>query len=744
MDINETLNQIIFKYHLDRYYPHYRNMYEAEKILRHIIGEIITNNRKVIFVGNDETGIDFINNIAKGYADIGFLCFAYIDGETNQLEAVNWREYEEVYLVSFHETECFEKWFRLHSIRCQWIYDIFEREGVFLQKEFWAFGTANSHFLTQHVINRWGIYAGSVQKELYYQQSKYSNTNQDQEKRIALEKCLFLTLYMRNFIAAQRYVSLLIEDDKQYRRMWQEIQELLADIKNILGSRNQNDIVLYWLDAIQYGEEKDMSYLQRVMRQSVVFENAFTYVPYTKPTLRTLFLGTKEIDDKGFYISRITKEHSPVMQFLKEQGYAIKVISGDFNSMFPIQCQPDRFVVNAMLPCSEKLWNMLSDMISNNQKTLYIVHALDAHEPFFSSYMNEDNCADAHTRCSLARKELDEQLAFYDEFVCNDAYKIYMSDHGKEPIYKYHVLFNVYHRALEPRRIDGMFSLLDFNTILKQLITNGCIEEKVFLREYVEMGNCDRYNRAEIEALFQNKGAISLFSFGYKGVIDKEYIYIHYQMGKEWLQKREGTLLCEPLLFYDFENDVCDPSLIMKYRELAGEYPADLIESEKFKYAKYVYLLYRNMKNHNSMGERVAIINRMLQDYPESSVAVRTGGVTASVLYYVLSRENKEKIFGFIDNNNYCLCSKSHLPVIHSEQMNGTGLSTLGIKAIIMPSYSFRQRFREESKQISKNIDVLDIYDYFARHGIECREDLYKVRGADEDYDVGFPFEEVK
>lgn len=34
MDINKALNEIIFKYDLDRYYPHYRNMYEAEKIVK--------------------------------------------------------------------------------------------------------------------------------------------------------------------------------------------------------------------------------------------------------------------------------------------------------------------------------------------------------------------------------------------------------------------------------------------------------------------------------------------------------------------------------------------------------------------------------------------------------------------------------------------------------------------------------------------------------------------------------------
>ena len=72
MDIDQALNEIIFKYHLDHYYPHYRNMYEAEKILKDVINDIIQNNKSAIFVGDDMTGIDFVRNISRNYDDICF------------------------------------------------------------------------------------------------------------------------------------------------------------------------------------------------------------------------------------------------------------------------------------------------------------------------------------------------------------------------------------------------------------------------------------------------------------------------------------------------------------------------------------------------------------------------------------------------------------------------------------------------------------------------------------------------
>lgn len=744
MNINEDMDEIIFKYELDRYYPHYRNMYKAEKILRNVIRGIERSNKNVIIVGDDVDGIRFVRHVAGDYANIFFLLYDQNDIALHQLEDVAWEEYEGVYLISFCGVEYVEQWFGLHNIQYEWIYDIFEREGVYLQKEFYAFGKKNMLGLI-NPENECGLneaYNGSVQCELYCQQNKYKNAGDHRTKRIALEKCFFLALYMRNFMAAKSYASLLMKEDTKYVHIWEEIQDLLDTIKRILSSRESKDIIMYWLDAISYGGESNMPYLKSVMDESVVFKNAFTYMPFTNPTLRALFLGKKEIDDKGYRITSITRENSPVLQFLEGQGYDIKVFSGVFNKSFSHRYQPSWFILNRLVPYSEILWNMLSEMLIHSRKTLWIVHTLDAHPPYLSSYMGGDNYRDHNIRHKLAKQEVDEQLAFYDEFIGRDAYRIYMSDHGLEPIYKVHTLFNVYHRTLEPRRIDGMFSFLDFGTVLQQLITDGNIEEKEFTKEYVEIGNLDWYNSGDIKALFQNKEVLNLKRFGYKGVVDKDYVYLHYKTGKEWLQKRTDTLLCDALLFYDFEGDVCEPDLLPKYRELVGEYPEDVIEDEKFKYTKYLYILYNNILKHNNMAERIDMINRMLQNYPAGSVAIRTGGVVAAMLYYVLSKENKEKIGGFIDSSDECLCSGLKLPIIRPNQIED--LRTAGIKAIVMPSFRLRDIFREESKKLSMHIDAIDIYDNLADNGIECREEFYMVRGTDEDYDVGFPFDEVK
>lgn len=740
MNIDDELNKIIFKYHLDRCYPHYRNMYKAENFLRGEIDTVIQCCERVIFLGDDEAEIAFVRNMARGYMDIHFQLYKH--NETAALEDVDWKQYNKVYLLSYYGAEYIERWLREQHISYEWIYDLFAREEIVLQSSFLFLVKENLMPMIDRNIYNHNSKTGSIQCELYCQQSKYYFTNDLKVKRIALEKCLFLALYMKNFVLAKEYITLLKKEDGQYQYVWEAIQELLYSIRKELRNRKTEDIIVYWLDAIPYGGENDMPYLQSIMKKSIVFENAFTYMPNTNPVLRALFLGKKDVDDRAYRIETITRENSFLIQFLEEENYDIKIISGYFNTHFPFQYQPDRFIFGGFEAASAKLWDMVANMLRQQKKTLWIVHAMDAHSPELNAKMNDDNYKNSRMKYKLAKRELDGQLAFYDSLMSEQVYKIYMSDHGREAMYRYHVLFNVYHRRWQPKRIEGLFSLLDFGIVLKQIILDREIQESAFIREYVEIGNCDRYNRHDIKAIFQNKAPLDLHLFGYKGVIDKNYIYIRYRTGKEWFHRRKEALLCEPLLFYDGRNDICEPERLPEYRELAGEYPEDIMNDDRFRFARYLCTLYENILKHNNMSERVEIINQMLQDYPNGSVAIRMGGVLSSKLYYILSDRNRKKIWGFIDSDAECLCSKLGMPVIAPEKT--AELNERGVKAILLSSYNNLDMLRKEAEVRPEGIDILDMYEAFDKQGIRCQEDFYKMRGTDEDYDIGFPFDEVK
>lgn len=112
------------------------------------------------------------------------------------------------------------------------------------------------------------------------------------------------------------------------------------------------------------------------------------------------------------------------------------------------------------------------------------------------------------------------------------------------------------------------------------------------------------------------------------------------------------------------------------------------------------------------------------------------------MLYYILSEENKRKIWGFIDNNGKCLCQKLNLPVIRSDQKEY--LKESGVKAVLLSSHVFLNVLREEAEEWRKNFDVLDVYGCLERNGMRCGDSFWIVKGNDEDYDVDFPFGEGK
>lgn len=745
LDINKALNEIIYRYYLDRHYPHYRNMQEAEKVVRELVSGIICDNRKAVFVGDNKVGIELVRNIAGAYQNIEFVLYERNINEFAQLETVDWEKAEKVYLISFYGAEYVERWFRRHHVQYEWIYDIFDREGLYLQREFFVFGKENLYSWVDPEGDC-GARRGeeTIQCELYCQQNKYASANDSRIKRIALEKCLFLELYMRNFVAAQKYILLLAEEDEQYQGLWGEILELLKSVKKEISCRKQQDIIIYWLDAVPFGAEGNMPYLQEAMRNSVVFENAFTNVPYTVPTLRSMFLGKRDIDDQGYQISEISKNNSKVIQFLETQGYDIKIFSDYFYGLFPVSYRKEHFCIDKYAPFSMKLWDMLSEMLLKEKKSLWLIHELESHAPYFVSSMNDKNCScdqkGLEERYKLARMEVDEQLAFYDSFIHNGAFRIYMSDHGTGiTIQNYvHILFNVRHRSLKPGKIESMYSILDFNKVLEQMIVDGRIKEDELSREYVPIGNMDRYNRQSVEKIFREKAGVSDGYFGYKGIIDKNYIYIHYTVGKEWLQKREKNR--NPILLYDCSDDVYDESLLPKYRMLAGKYFDDLNRDGKFEYSKYLYALYHNLLKHNNLKEYVEIIQQMLEKYPDNSVAIRTGGYHSLKLYYLLSEESRKKIWGFIDNSDECRCSIFQMPITRNclEEV----LREIGIKAILLSSYINLEALRKEAESYPADIDILDIYDCFDKVGLHCDYEFWIVKGTKEDYEVGFPFDD--
>jgi len=337
------------------------------------------------------------------------------------------------------------------------------------------------------------------------------------------------------------------------------------------------------------------------------------------------------------------------------------------------------------------------------------------------------------------RQSIDEQLAFYDPFLGENVFRIYMSDHGQfSQSIRYHILFNFCHGVLRPQKVRELCSTIDFIPIMKQMLVEGKINAEKIVREYVEIEELDYYNYKQIKEEIVDRKIPPSRCFARRGVIDHDHLYFRFRTGKELLFRLPEVPPVLPNLFCDYDS--CDQELLPYYRSLTKEFPDDLDCDEKFRYSRYLYKQYDKAAKTSKIRERVRLINELLADYPPNSVAVRTGGPHSAELYNALTRENRDKIWGFINLNIECVCKAFHHPVVLPDEV--PHLPEEGVKAVILSSWDHLEELKAEAADY-KNIDVLDIYALFDEKGLHCEGNFFEVTDLQPvDFDIGFPSEE--
>jgi len=224
---------------------------------------------------------------------------------------------------------------------------------------------------------------------------------------------------------------------------------------------------------------------------------------------------------------------------------------------------------------------------------------------------------------------------------------------------------------------------------------------------------------------------LSYLCFGFRGIVTEEYFFASFTSGKKWLLKRDSNMYVGNVA----SEYICDKSLFPKYEMLAGEYPVELYEHEKFKYSKYLYLVFQNWIEE--LNKKLNCIYNLLENYPEKMVYFRMGGKHSYELYTLLAEVYQKKIGGFIDNNRDCICKGFGLPIVPLEQLEENK-----IKAVILSSLEHRHLLKEEAKNIYPiELDVIDIYDILAKNGLCSDKPIYEVNMPDEKWNVGFPMQ---
>ena len=746
MNITDNLNQIIIKYHIDRYYPGFQMKLQADKLLKKTITEKSAKDKKIVFVSTNNDAIDYIKAlIGEGECE---EIEGYVISEKTPDKFV-WDHITDshiVYLVSYHHMEMASKILEEHGIIYDTIYDILARHGLMFEDEYYY--VIPNKYDDIKIPGRYSLSLkrmGNCQIEYFFLKSSYKQSREVVLRSTHLEKMLFLSLYMKNFVEATQCIKEMRDNNSisdNIENAWAEITSMLDKIREVIQKRTCKDVIWFWMDAVSYEAYKEMTYLKCIKTQSISFSNAFTNMPYTNATLRAAFCQKTCVEDRSYIIRTIDNDSSEMLNWLTAEGYLVRTFSKVFVKSIKvdnIRGGEEKGEENFYEAASLNFWNMLQSLMDRENKYFILAHAImETHAPCLSFKMEGLGRCSEKELAYYGKKELDEQLQFYNSFLGKDSIRIFMSDHGRNAadfLERHHIHLDIYHTGYTPQKIDGMFSILDFYPLVRDVIWDRKFNWEALLRNYVPIENLDRYNREDIQDLFVNKKICPIWYFGYKGVITNSNIYVRFNIGNEYLFDRNHRLI--PLLC--IKNIIETGENICSFRQRAGSYPLEILGEDKFKYSRYMHKLYEiyQVRSHTLIQYLNEKMKGLLFEEKENSVAIRTGGVHSYYVYAILSKELKQKVGSFIDFHRDCMCSLYGKEIVENMERCNEKIQT-----VILSSYRYREQLREEAKNYPSHIHVIDIYDVFDQMGYCFKQDFYLTMGLqEEDYDTIVKFD---
>lgn len=754
VDINWKLDEIIQKYQLDEYYPRYGNLRKAEQAIRSMADSwAAEENILCIAIGRSKgkAWLDekhFRKPLTDRQRDQVMVLSIILEDqvlsksdETYEwqacdfapLERVKYEEYSRVLIISNSGDNFVGFWLRKHKIQYIRLYDYLAACGIkdVGRDEYYDFipDKRDSRFNFENHRQPCAAWA-------FYEEHQLYDMYEEQELRLIIaRKLFFLALILRNFLLAEKYLKNLYDSGEQsarYKKAWQEILSLLDFARISMLQRKQRDIFAVWIDQVGYDEAvRDMPFVASLQNKSIWFKDMITVTSFTRETWRTLYTAKYLVDDDTNSINNINMNNSPLLRILEGNGYCAKVY-GEYSQLIFPERYHAKDCFQHYVPLSVMLWDMFRCTIMEKRPTFGMLHCLDTHEPFlYCGEENDSNLTEYTERMILSRKEADGQIEFYTKLMGENTTTIIFSDHGRENFYpRQHVFLSVYGKKYRSRQVEGLCSNIDFHRMVRQLVETGEVHENELYRDVAYIQGMPilskRVFKKIIDVFVVARPQMCLPFRGYKGVVSKEYVYMHFAGGWEWLSRRDKV---QPSpAWYRRDDDICDASMLPQMRELAGiEYGKEPPEYG-FRSEDYMFLqdLYRNNYYYNF--RKITLIRRLMQNI-SGRTAIYSGNYISRELYLAMTLEQRKKIVCVIDGSKECDCAALGLQVSSLEEA-----ASLGVTNILTASRIIDAQLQEYVKSISGNIHVFGLYGWFEAHGYHTKYNFsdFAIEAEDE------------
>ena len=416
--------------------------------------------------------------------------------------------------------------------------------------------------------------------------------------RKLIKEYILLKDFINAFSCIDEYVKYRYPDFECFRELKEDLLMLLAKIRNTVNQRSGKDIIINWIDALSYYDIPSFPFLYQKMQSGVSFENAYTVMPWTTETTKTILFGKYPIEEKLFLIDRLSESNAALLKTLDENGYIFGYCGmPKFAKLFcDSVVAPVSYFSNKFSGSMQKQWDAINILCQNEKPMCILVHTLrETHEPFicgegetFNYYgsteetWSQEGCK---RQAEISGKYIDKQLEFYEKLYPENAVEIYMSDHGRvgnSPMSekKIHIMLAINGSGILRESVNAMFSLVNFPELIKKIVL-GQSDWNKLTNEYIIIENLDAYDERVVSTMLSGKfGTDEMYQC--RGIVTLTDRYYLYAYGKEYYFRDR----------WSNENEIHNPKYKKRVNELkkkCGREFIDIFQYDKFKFSRLLY-----------------------------------------------------------------------------------------------------------------------------------------------------------
>lgn len=455
-------------------------------------------------------------------------------------------------------------------------------------------------------LEKWGIrlrvpyhfYESTPHVVVNYYYLRYQQSEAGSQREIALNALLQVAVEYKDFALISSIYQDCGGENGEFsllRDVWRKSKQLLDCLQNKLQERKQKDIVIFWTDAVPYDLLHCLPETMELSKQGTFFQRAYTHTPYTEATMHSLFCNTLPIDDFPQYWEKIESRNSPLLQFLENEGYKVRVVGSLGLSMG----KEHLIEINSQQPCNIKWWEGILDLLQSPEPCFYIFYFMESHEPCFVPVLEEpfdikgpyeiasselQRQRDIQVRTALGY--LDQCLNVFHELLGNKT-QVFLSDHG---IYfdgdgywmeqRLHSYCFVVGENMPKTTVTRFFPYRNFEKFIRWLVDSAHFSLDDICMDEVIFQDIDFYNPILIDYVIRIGNA--KIGVSYRGVLNYNYKYVINALGEEYFYQMQpdGSEKLVPLK---------DPALRNELRGKAGTKFLDIYQYDEFRHSRRLY-----------------------------------------------------------------------------------------------------------------------------------------------------------